>query len=139
LYLHTAEHGVVHAPASAAAVFNSQVGVTVQDVIQPGQVGAVVLEQTLTEAIRVELGPLQGIDVVVHLDISNVIVVHKSCDYLIEVRPYFWVAEIKQKPGILQHSFAMAHEEPRIWLLSQQGFCPSNLRFEPHSRNHAGL
>ena len=85
----TAEHRVVHASTSAAAVFNHQVRITLEDLLQPGQVRTVMLEQPLAEAVGTDLSPLQRIDVVVHLDVADAIIIYKSCDHLIQVSPYF--------------------------------------------------
>src|ERR1700722_13502544 len=79
------------------------------------------LEQTLPEAIRVQLRALQRIDVVVHLDIAGAVLVYQPCDYLVQVRPHFRVPKVEQEPRILQHSLAMAHEKPVVGFFREEG------------------
>ena len=77
------------------------------------------LEQALAEAVGTDLSPLQRIDVVVHLDVADAVVVYQSCHHLIEVSRNFRVAEVEQKSRILQCSFSMTHEKPIVWFLRE--------------------
>src|SRR5690242_11817435 len=97
------------------------------------------LEQALAKAVGTDVSPLQRINVVVHLDVADAIIADKSCDHLVQVSPYFGITEIEQKPRILQHSFAVTHEEPVVRLLREQRLSSGNLGLEPQSRNHSSL
>ena len=55
----------------------------------------IVLEQALPKAFRVYFGPLQRIDVIVHFDIANPVLIHQAFDHLVEVAPDFGIAEIE--------------------------------------------
>ena len=95
LDMQAAEHRVVHAPPTAAAVFNDQVAILLQDGIEPLKVRTVMFEQALPEAFRVYFGPLQRVDVIVHFDIANAVLIHQAFDNLVEVAPDFGIAKIK--------------------------------------------
>src|SRR5579871_5542702 len=97
------------------------------------------LEQALAKTVRIQLCSLQRIDVVVHFDVANAIVVYQSCHHHIEVSPHFRVAKVEQKARIFQHPFSMPYEEPVVRLMREQRLWPGDLRFEPQSGNHASL
>ena len=132
------EHRVIDAHAAGGAVFDDKVGVARENGIEPREIGALMTEQTVADAVRVQLGADARLDVVVHLDVADVVVADQTVDDLVRVLDNLGIAEIELPAAAVVHLFAVAGEEPvGVDARGLRAADAHDLDLEPHAGDHA--
>ncbi|MMZ63811.1 hypothetical protein D1872_260910 [compost metagenome] len=96
------------------------------------------LEQPVAYAVRPGFGPDPRIDVVVHLDVSDAVVLHQPADHLGRVRPDRRIPVVQLIPAPVFDPFAVPHKEPAVIRIFQLGTVDAHdFQLQPQARNHA--
>ena len=110
------QHGIIHAHAAASAVLDHQIRIFCKNPVQPGQISPLMLQQPVPGAVRLLIRSDSRLDVIIHLNVANAIILHQTPDHTCGKLPHLGIAVIQLIPGLFPDALSMAHEKPLIRL-----------------------
>ena len=98
------------------------------------------LQKSLSNAFRAKLRADSRLDVIIHLDVSDVILIYHAVDHLIDMGDNCRIAEVKLVSAPVIHALSMTDKKPIVRrILCLFTVDSHNLKLQPYTRNHALL
>ena len=73
------------------------------------------LQHPLSDTVRIKLCTNSGFNIIIHLDITDTILIHHTVNDLIDMINDCRITEVKLISAAVVDSFPMADKEPVIW------------------------
>ena len=132
------QKGVGSPLGAAGAALDDELGVFGEDAVQPGQVGAVMAQKSVAQAVTAALGAHACLNVVVHLDVTHAVLADQAVHHTRGVLTHGGIGEIQLIPSVVNDPLAVAQEKPVVRQNVGQGTLDAHyLDLQPKSRHHA--
>ena len=108
------KHCIIGTQTAAGTVFDHQLRILLKYTVKPLQVCPFMLQHPLSDTVRIKLGTNSRLNIIIHLDIIDTILIHHTVNDLIDMINDCRITEVKLISAAVVDSFPMADKEPVI-------------------------
>ena len=96
------------------------------------------LQKSLSDAFRSKLRADSRLDVIIHLDVSDMVLIYHAVDHLVDMGDNCRIAEVELVSAPVIHALSMTDEKPIVRrILCLFAVDSHNLKLQPYARDHA--